>query len=343
MLFIRKRLKGQAMTEFTIASAAILIPLFLAFPFLAKIGDIRHAAIQAARYEAWEYTVWNATDPSRGSSLSPARSYLDRANGQTLPVRSRAESRRGADQRFFSDHFSIAQGVQGGSNSADGKGFWATEDGTPLYQAGVRDLSSYGDPSACSGQTYCDSSTPEPTGFLAVLFDFADAVAGFIQGSTPLDPFSKLNGDGFHRSRVVLPLVYPTNPMLVPTDESGNAIPIDLVVRAQAGVLSDSWSASSVVDARTQVRGLVPTSLLGNSIGEPLQGLAGALAYPFGSPLLGTGRSGNFSFNVFDPGYRPYLEFGYVDFDAVHPDWVDGDDRSLECEAPGEAGVCRFR
>ena len=50
------------MTEFLICASFVLIPLFLGLSMLAKYIDIKQAAVQAARYEAWEYTVWYATD-----------------------------------------------------------------------------------------------------------------------------------------------------------------------------------------------------------------------------------------------------------------------------------------
>ena len=50
------------MTEFVISATYVLIPLFIAVPMLAKYIDIKQAAVQAARYEAWEYTVWYEDD-----------------------------------------------------------------------------------------------------------------------------------------------------------------------------------------------------------------------------------------------------------------------------------------
>ena len=50
--------RGQAMTEFVISATYVLVPLFIAVPLLAKYIDIKQASVQAARYEAWEYTAW---------------------------------------------------------------------------------------------------------------------------------------------------------------------------------------------------------------------------------------------------------------------------------------------
>lgn len=54
--------RGQAMTEFTIAAACVLVPLFLMLPYLGKYMDMKATSIQAARYAAWERTVWYGSD-----------------------------------------------------------------------------------------------------------------------------------------------------------------------------------------------------------------------------------------------------------------------------------------
>jgi len=46
------------MTEFTIAAAFVLVPLFLMLPLLGKFMDMKASSIQAARYAAWERTAW---------------------------------------------------------------------------------------------------------------------------------------------------------------------------------------------------------------------------------------------------------------------------------------------
>ncbi len=52
------RQSGQALVEFTIAAATLLLPLFFMMAYLAKYHDMQSATIQAARYAAWERTVY---------------------------------------------------------------------------------------------------------------------------------------------------------------------------------------------------------------------------------------------------------------------------------------------
>ena len=58
-----RRGSGQALVEFLIAATLVLIPMFLIVPLLGKYMDLKATAIQAARYAAWERTVFfNGTD-----------------------------------------------------------------------------------------------------------------------------------------------------------------------------------------------------------------------------------------------------------------------------------------
>ena len=49
---------GQAMTEFVIGVVLFALPVFLLIPVVGKYLDMRATAVQAARYVAWERTVW---------------------------------------------------------------------------------------------------------------------------------------------------------------------------------------------------------------------------------------------------------------------------------------------
>jgi hypothetical protein len=53
-----RRAGGQAMVEFLVAALFFLVPLFLAVVVIGKFGDVQNSANQAARYAAWERTVW---------------------------------------------------------------------------------------------------------------------------------------------------------------------------------------------------------------------------------------------------------------------------------------------
>lgn len=54
----RRRQLGQAATEALVTALFFLVPLFLAIAALGKLLDVQHVADVAARYAAWERTVW---------------------------------------------------------------------------------------------------------------------------------------------------------------------------------------------------------------------------------------------------------------------------------------------
>ena len=54
----RRAVSGQAMTEFNVSVAFIFMPLFVLVPTLGKLIEIQHTNQLAARYAAWERTVW---------------------------------------------------------------------------------------------------------------------------------------------------------------------------------------------------------------------------------------------------------------------------------------------
>lgn len=51
--------RGAALTEFIVIALFVLVPLYLAVQALGKFADVRHTANNAARYAAWEKTVWH--------------------------------------------------------------------------------------------------------------------------------------------------------------------------------------------------------------------------------------------------------------------------------------------
>lgn len=59
---LKRYQKGQGIAGFIVGASFFLIPSMLALNYLAKVGDGRHHQYQAARYAAWERTVWHESD-----------------------------------------------------------------------------------------------------------------------------------------------------------------------------------------------------------------------------------------------------------------------------------------
>lgn len=70
-----RSMRGQALTEMAVM-AALLVPLFLLIPVVAKYGHIQQMAQQAARNAAWEASV--SSNYALPSSAQSERKALDR-------------------------------------------------------------------------------------------------------------------------------------------------------------------------------------------------------------------------------------------------------------------------
>ncbi|MET3119955.1 Flp pilus assembly protein TadG [Undibacterium sp. GrIS 1.8] len=67
---IKQEQNGQAMVEFLVAAMFFLVPLFLAISALGKFIDVQHTTDMAARYAAWERTVWYENGASNFYSIN---------------------------------------------------------------------------------------------------------------------------------------------------------------------------------------------------------------------------------------------------------------------------------
>ena len=78
--------RGQAMVEFLVGAMFVLIPLFLAIVALGKLSDVQSTATMAARYAAWERTVWYPGGGDFDSINAPNQKSAD-AIGKEIAVR----------------------------------------------------------------------------------------------------------------------------------------------------------------------------------------------------------------------------------------------------------------
>lgn len=113
------RQRGQAMSEFVVAMIAFL-PLVLGVIYIGKYSDIKHQAVQASRYAAFE----RALDPH------------GHEGGSTVPDETVA--------RFFRDGGQHAIGFQDkatGSTGTDENPVWAQVNGDPMIGQYSPDIS----------------------------------------------------------------------------------------------------------------------------------------------------------------------------------------------------------
>ncbi|MHB0889486.1 hypothetical protein [Acidithiobacillus sp.] len=111
---------GQSLTEFVVVAAFALIPLFFLVIYTGKWSFTQLRAFEAARYVAWERTIWRDQAP-RGREWSATKSDADLRNEAAV--------------RFFGGHNGgLSNTDTGGGNNVDP--ILTRHDGQPL----LRDL-----------------------------------------------------------------------------------------------------------------------------------------------------------------------------------------------------------
>lgn len=302
------------MTEFVIGAAFVLVPVFIIIPMLGKYSDMKYASIQAARYQAWEYTA-NYID------LDDQPTGFTAINKSDKPLKSVRQVQAESQRRFYShpDSLLSSQRDRLGYVTSEGNPLWVYHDGSPMYDPGKIDTASSLQPS---------ESTPDKTKVLTGIIQIADRIFGFLAnllGAINAGAgFDALNGNGYSKSSVALSVEKP--PTYTTFRDKLVSPPIFLVdqtitMQAKAGVLTDGWGAGGGDHTVYQARGLVPTTLLDvllNPGGVPVQDIAATILL---SPELS----------------RSSLRFGYMEQDTIHPSKLEGGG-SHSCNG----GYCEF-
>ncbi len=337
-----KRHCGQAMTETVITASTVLVPIFLLIPLLGKYIDMKQTAIQAARYEAWEYTVWYGNNQFQTlTTPGGERPFGYSASGQ--PVKTQTQVRTESRKRFFSDvnnanpdegtALANLQINQNDIQTAPSPNLmWVDHRGQPLWDG------------ATTGVTPTTSGpTPDVTGgIFNTVLDIIDTVFGAVAliASSLTNSgtgFTIINMDGRAITGVTID-VFPPGGLIDwatfadpggigGTDDSMPNIPV-LSFGASASVLSDTWNAGGLEHTMNQAGGLVPTRILGDLL-SPVQPVVDFLASFLAPELRGCDpwiQLPTFldPTNNADGSSDGSLWLGYVNIDAVHPDRLDG-------------------
>ena len=221
----RRRQRGQALAEFTIAAAFVLIPLFLMIPLLGKFMDMKATTIQAARYAAWERTAWY------GSS--------EWAVGQKSDAQIQSE----VQQRFFSDAPTapLRSTDQNQTGAVGGKQLWHDHAGTSM-------LSTY---SAGAGQ---GGQTP---GTMDVFLSGVKKIVNVID--SVLGTKFKLDMKSLYTSTVNLNTAN-TSAITLATGSGSSGFTAPNFVMSQV-LVANGWSANGPDFVKAQTEGLAVLSL----------------------------------------------------------------------------------
>jgi len=307
--------KGQALTEFVIGAAFVMVPLFILISVAGKHSDVKYASVQAARYEAWEFTANYVNLSEQPTGFSAVQSSV-------LPQKSTLQVQRESRRRFFSDpDLTLSSRFdRQGYQSADANPLWKYHDGSEMYDSSALDTVS---------RTQGSEGTPDPTKVITGIIRLADTIFSFLASALGAinagAGFDALNADGYAKSRVSTPIEEPPSYSYL-TQASRGPLFIEerkLTFEAKASVLTDGWSSGGADHTLYQARGLTPTALLDvllNPGGFPLQDVA---AYGLLSPEL----------------RRDSLRFGHMEKDTVHPSKLEGGATDHSCS---DGGYCEF-
>ena len=296
--------KGQAATEFIIAAAFVLVPLFLIVPLLGKYIDIRHAAIQHARFTAWEYTVWQGKNDTYMTDIKSSESAGKKKYQDAID--------QGVDY-FFTDPTTTDYGtsrISGGINP-----LWQDHKSRMLLHSGAVQTSIE------------EHRTPVPVGEIGKIFEelfqFLGEVLSLIGELLNLvgvdARFDAISTDGYFRSAVDLEVrsLDQILPRLAEADEKIEGKTAPLTVKAKAAVQANSWNSGSTRNATAESRGLVVTSLLA-PVSKPVNKVIAKVNSTLGKiPLL-------------EVKFPAMPQFGYVKDDLIPYEHIEGNKKKLQ-------------
>jgi len=302
--------RGQAASEFVLAATFFLVPLFLIIPLLGKYIDIHHAAIQQARYEAWEYTAWNGPRQHIMAGIKDSQSA-----GRKKYIQTREEG--------IGIFFSNPRAEDYGTPQAIYKEnpLWFDHRGDSLF-------SETGTP--ITGGEIRENPTPDPTGgifdtILKVLSWVFQAFGEIMSWVGVHADFDAINTDSYFTSQVAVQVRSLSDILPLHSQEGApvNGSSQPLTIKAKASVLTNPWNAGSRENASSETRGMVFTALLKpvsdtlNTFSSTVNKLAHLFYY------LG--------FEMQAPGFP---DFGYVSDDMVPLEHLNENKKVLK-----EAGI----
>jgi len=247
--------EGQAMVEFLIAATLVLIPLFLTVPLLGKYMDLKATSIQAARYAAWERTVWFG--------------HADWTAAQKTDLMIQRE----IQQRFFSDTATVKlQSTDGNATGWGGTGpkpLWRDRAGNPMLVAYDSNVT----------QGVAKDDTP---GLINDILDPVVSAISFVGGI--LGAAFVLDMDSQYTASVNVQTVQ-TRPIRQVLDRGADTGAVTPLFSEKNVLIANGWSANGAAQVKAQTEGLTPTSFLQRSPISDVLTVIQYLAYVFAPEL----------------------------------------------------------
>lgn len=272
------------MIELLIVAGFVLVPLFFAIPLIGKYLDMRASAVQAARYAAWERTVWF------GGSSASSLGWLGASNTWQANAKTDGQIRneigvRQLSETSASDSFTSNDRSAGNFQNGSKK-IWQDRTGKQM-------LVDYDD---LQGSV---ASNLAPGTLNIILKPVADLAA-------TLGPFTLEMKGAYTASVTMLVKDIDTDNSFLLKDSTAS-------FRESNMLLANGWSANGPdgtdkTSVKQQVKGLTPTSIISASI------KVGNTDFKIIDYILG-------AMSVFLPEASK-LDFGRIQPDEVPPDRV---------------------
>lgn len=231
--------RGQAMTEFIVVALLLLIPLLIALRVIGGMLAQQQKMEVAARYAAWERTVWHAAAPP--------------GPGGAATIKSDEHIGREIDRRLF---------------ASDERALYSDDD--DAYQldpflsqlAGGRDALLLPDEVDQELPRYARHSSAEsrPDGMVGAI----DSLVGALGSVSRFD----LNLDGLYRAEVSVALVD-----LVGAFDLDLEFLRELRIARSNTIFGEAWTAGGPAQAEYLISGLLPQQFMDNTVVSNVQGL----------------------------------------------------------------------
>ncbi|MHB1282777.1 MAG: hypothetical protein ACYCZI_02740 [Metallibacterium scheffleri] len=225
--------RGQAIAEMIIASAFLLVPLFLLMTLLMKYIDMDVAAQEAARYAAFQRTVYMPSSSLRGA---------------TAATRTQQEIETAMRVRLFGDPGFVNEQQSQNLNGFIVNPLWKDQGNRQMVAAQSASLNTLSD--SASGLLQ-DDAAGAVFGTIHALGSLVGANIGF-----------NLDYDGLMAAQVSLTPANPQGPIGYDNLATPSTLfeHLGLVFKAQDSVLADGWSAQGPDNNKQQIQSVMPLS-----------------------------------------------------------------------------------
>lgn len=227
------RQRGQAIAEMIIASAFLLVPLFLLMTLLMKYIDMGVATQEAARYAAFQRTVYMPDSSLRGA---------------TAATRTQQEIETAMRVRLFGEPGFVNEQQSQNLNGFVEKPLWKDQGNQQMVGAQSASLGTLSDSPSGLPQDLVTGGVLTP---IHALGNLVGANIGF-----------NLDYNGLMAAQVSLTPANPQGPigyrnLATPSTLFEN---LGLVFTAQDTVLADGWSAQGPDNNKQQIQSMMPLS-----------------------------------------------------------------------------------